>query len=284
MDQQNWFGPPYIQFARKNSDTLLPGYTLATTSYTHQFASDFDSLPGDVSSDQFSLWAPFAAINKENFHLAAWLGYGTNKYNTSEDNLLTEHTMQSINVPVVFFHDISEKWIWGGMVMPSYSGTHSSSDNFAISAALAVGYGHSENLELFAGVYYYHGFGEEYIIPGAAFIWRPAPRWEAYLLPPIGGVSYSINECWLVSLYGQYSSPIWHVKADSTGPDRDINMSSLRIGVKAEYNLHGWLWAYAATGVAVGQELDIENTSDDTLQNSDIDMSPYVQVGLNLRF
>ena len=75
MAQQNWFGPPYIQFARKNSGTLLPGYTLATTSYTHHFASDFDSLPGDVSSDQFSLWAPFAAINKENFHLAAWFCY-----------------------------------------------------------------------------------------------------------------------------------------------------------------------------------------------------------------
>ena len=34
----------------------------------------------------------------------------------------------------------------------------------------------------------------------------------------------------------------------------------------------------------MGQELDIENTSDDTLQKDDIDMSPYVQVGLNVRF
>lgn len=285
---QELFGPPYVKFARKNSDTLLPGYTVGTASYTHRFTSDFDkSGLGDVSSDQFNLWSPIAAINQEEFHLIAWLGYGASKYTTGSSsipNLLTEHTMHSLSMPVLFLHDVSEKWLWGGMVMPSYSGTHSSSDNFSISAALGAGYSYSPNLELFAGVYYYHGFGEDLLIPGAAFIWRPAPRWEAFLLPPIGGVSYSVNEKFLLSLYGQYDSPTWHVKADSQGPDRDISMTSLRIGFKAEYHLGSFFWAYAGAGVSLGQELDIENEDDDTLQKSDIDMSPFIQIGLNARF
>lgn len=281
--EQDWFGPPYIRFGRKNADSSLPGYAFAAGSYTYRAETDFDSLPGEVSSDDFSIWAPYAAINKEEFHLFAFINYSATKYDTSVPNLLTEDTLQAIYAPVVFIHDISEDWIWGGMVMPSYSGSDSSSDNFAISAALGVGYGYSDNLDLFAGVYYYHGFGEDYILPGAAFIWRPAPRWEAYLLPPIGGVSYSINDRWMVSLYGQYHSPTWHVKADSDGPDRDINVSSLRIGAKVEYNLHGWLWAFAGAGYSIGQELDIEDTDDHTLQKDDIDATPFVQIGFTLR-
>ncbi|NWK55784.1 outer membrane beta-barrel protein [Verrucomicrobiaceae bacterium N1E253] len=282
--KQEWFGPPYIQFARKNSNTDLPGYAVGNANYRHNFTTDFDSLPGDVSSDAFNLWLPFAGVNHDEFHLFGFINYGATKYDTSVPNLLTEDTLHNFYMPIVFIHDVSEKWIWGGMVMPSYSGAQSSSDNFAISAALGAGYNYSENLELFAGVYYYHGFGEEYIIPGAAFIWRPAPRWEAYLLPPIGGITYSVNDNWLVNLYGQYSSPTWHVKADDAGPDRDINVSSLRIGLRAEYNVHNQLWAWLGAGVSMGQELDIENTSDKTIQNSDIDMTPFVQVGLNYRF
>jgi len=285
---QSLFGPPYIKFARKNSDTLLPGYTIGTSSYLHRFSSDFDkSELGEVSADEFSLWTPIAAFNKDEFHLLAWLGYDAIKYNVknnSSPNLLTEHTLQSISMPIVFIHDVSEKWLWGAMVMPTYAGTTGSSDNFAFSVAAGAGYTYSPNLELFAGVYYYNGFGDDLIIPGVAFIWRPAPRWEAYLLPPLGGITYSVTDKFIVGFFGQYDSPSWHVKSDNLGPDRDISMSGLRLGLKAEYHVGSYFWAYAAGGVAVGQTMEIEDTNNHTLQESDIDASPFVQIGLNVRF
>lgn len=283
-DKQKWFGPPHIQFARQNSDSQLPGYAVGTVNYMHQFTADFDDMPGDVSSDSFNLWVPIAGFNNDNYHLFAWFNYGATKYNTSEPSLLTEHTLESIYMPVVFIHDISEQWIWGAMVMPSYSGAQSNSDNFAISAAAGVGYSYNDSLELFAGAYYYNGFGEEYIIPGLAFIWRPAPRWEAYLLPPVGGISYNVNERLFVSLIGQYSSPTWHVTDDRDGPDRDINISSLRIGLKAEFNVYKKIWAFASAGVVLGQELDIENSKDHSIEESDIDTAGYVRAGFNYRF
>ena len=286
--QQKWFGPPYIKFGRNNSDTLLPGYTVGTASYTHKFTADFDDKSlGDVSSDIFSIWVPFLALNKDQYHLFAWINYGTNKYKVGNDagiNMLPESTMQSIYLPVVYIHDVSENWLWGGMVMPSYAGTHSNSDNFAISGAVGVGYTYSPNLQLFGGAYYYTGFNDQLFIPGAGFIWRPNDHWEAFILPPIGGVSYSINDNWLVSLYGQYETPTWHAEADELGPDRNVNMRSLRIGLKLEYNLHEWIWAYAAGGLSMGQALKVDNANNDTLQKSDIAASPYVQVGLNIRF
>jgi len=288
VSNQKWFGPPYIKFGRNSSSTLLPGYTVGTAAYTHKFTSDFDDKSlGDVSSDIFSIWAPFLALNREQYHLFAWINYGTNKYkvgNNTSLNMLPESTMQSIYMPVVFIHDISEKWLWGGMVMPTYSGTGSNSDNFAISGAAGVGYTYSPQLQLFGGVYYYNGFNDDLLLPGAGFIWRPNERWEVTLLPPIGGVSYSINDNLLVSLYGQYESPTWHAEADDLGPKRDVNMKSLRIGLKLEYNIHEWFWAYAAGGLSMGQSLEVENSNNDTLQKSDIDASPYVQVGLNIRF
>ena len=61
-------------------------------------------------------------------------------------------------------------------------------------------------------------------------------------------------------------------------------MTSFSLGLKADYHLGGMFWAFAAGGVSLFQELDIEDRSDNTLQKSDIDPSPYVQVGLNLRF
>ncbi len=285
---QSFFGPPYIKFARRNSDTLLPGYTIGTSSYLHRFSSDFDkSGLGEVSADEFSLWTPIAAFNKDDFHLFAWIGYDALKYNVKNNstaNLLTEHTLQSISMPIVFIHDVSEKWLWGAMVMPTYAGTNSSSDNFAISVAAGAGYTYNPDLEVFAGVYYYNGFGDDLLIPGVAFIWRPAPRWEAYLLPPIGGVTYSVTDKFLLNFFGQYDAPTWHVNSDKHGPDRDISMNGLRLGLRAEYHVGSFFWAYAAGGVAVGQTMEIEDADDNTLQKSDIDPSPFVQVGLNIRF
>ena len=286
--RQNFFGPPFIKFGRQNSDTLLPGYSVATMSYTHRFTSDFDnSQLGEVSSDAFSLWAPFIGLNYESHHLFAWVNYGANKYNTSENsrvNLLTEHTMQTLQVPLVYVHDISEKWLWGGMVMGTYSGTHSSSDNFAVSAALAVGYTYSPKLQLFAGAYYFNGFNDDLALPGVGFIWRPDDRWEAYLLGPIGGVSYAVTEKFVLSFEGQYEAPEWHVKADKLGPDRDIQMSSLRLGLKAEFQVYNMCWAYITGGYSMMQEMEIQDSNNNVLQDSEVDASPYIQIGFNARF
>lgn len=281
---QEWFGRPYLRFGRDKTRTELPSYAFSFGSYTHRFKADFDDLPGEVSSDDYTVVAPYLAINEDEFHLFGFIGYINTNFETSVPNLLTEDTLEAFHAPLVFIHDISEKWIWGGMVMASYSGSEGSSDNFAISAALGVGYQFHEDLQVFGGVYYYHGFGEDYLIPGAAFIWRPSPRWEWYLLPPIGGISYSINERWFVGLYGQYHSPNWHVKADSQGPGRDINVSSLRIGAKIEYNVGEMVWAFAGAGYSLGQELVIEDQDDNTLQEDDIDATPFVQAGFSLRF
>ncbi len=170
------------------------------------------------------------------------------------------------------------------MIMPSFSGDLSSSDNFSISAAVGAGYVFSPTLKIFGGAYYTHGFGEDTIIPGLMFTWRPTPKWEAYFMGPMGGINYSVNENWVVSAFGQYDSPTWHIDADAFGPDRDIKVSSLRVGLKLERRFNDLCWAYLAGGYSFARELEIEDVYNHSLQEDDIDAGPFVQFGLNLRY
>ncbi len=282
-DTQSLFGAPHLRFASNKSDTELPGFRLGAATYTHRFSADFDNLPGDVSSDRFDLWAPVLPLNFGDMHVIASLGYEATRYDTSAVTLLPEDTLHRVNMPVVFLHDISEEWIWGAMVMPTYAG-NTGGDAFTYSAALGAGYQWNPNLEVFGGVYYAENFGEEVFVPGIGFVWRPAPRWKVSVLPPMGAISYSLSDKWLLSLYGQYRSPSWNSKADAAGPQRLVNMSSFSLGLKAEYNLGGAFWASLGAGWSMGQNLTVDNTSNNKLVDDDIDASPFVQAGLNLRF
>jgi len=282
--EQSFFGPPYIAFGRHAAGSDLPGYVIGTFSYINQFDSDFDTLPGEVSAQDLSLWAPFAGFNFDDFHIVALLGYRMTKFDTSLPNMLTENTLNAFYLPVVFLKDVSEEWIYGGMVMPGFSGDLESGDNFSISAAFAVGHAFGPNFHFFGGVYYSHGFDDDTIIPGIGFTWRPTPKYEVYLIPPFGGISYSINECWMLSLSGQYDSPTWNVGADLSGPDRDITYQTLRIGVKLERRINDHFWAYINGGVSLAKNLNIEDTSNNRLLESDVDPGGFVQLGLNLRF
>lgn len=282
--EQNWFGPPYIAFGRKAAGSDLPGYSVATGLFTHDFDSDFDSLPGEMNMSSLSLWAPIAPINRGDLHVITFLGYRATQFDTSIDNMLSDDTLHTFRLPVLFLKDVSQEWIWGGMVMPGFSGELSNSDNFSISGAIGAGRAFSPNFKLLAGVYYFNGFGEDYIIPGAVFTWRPTPKWEAYFFGPIGGVSYSINECWMASLIGEYDSATWHVDADDEYQARDTYYRTIRAGLKIEGRLSNYLWAYATAGYSFAKRLEIEDTDNNSLQKDDVNGGAFVRVGLNVRF
>ncbi|MGD9420253.1 MAG: DUF6268 family outer membrane beta-barrel protein [Verrucomicrobiota bacterium JB025] len=277
-------GTSPLRFGRRNSDSELPGYSFAGIKYNHTFAADFDSLPGDVSSDEFSATFPILPLDFDQFRLFALGRYSATRYNTSDSNLLTLDTLHRFRLPVIFLHDISDKWIWGAMLMPGFSGNQSSSDDLTIAAALGFGYAFSDEFLLFAGGYYSYGFHDHFAVPGIGFIWRPDPLWEVSVLGPMGAVNYRIHENWTLSLFGEYKSPTWHVGADSLGPDRDIEMSALQLGLKAEYHLGGIFWASLAGGYSVFRNMEIEDNDNHTLLDEDLDPAPFVEAGLKLRF
>jgi len=237
-----------------------------------------------VSSQDASLWAPVLPLNYGDLHLLAIFGYRFTEFDTSVPGLLTEEGLHTLRLPIAIFYDHSEDWIFGGMVMPAISGDLNSDEGFEFSGALGFGRSFGSGFRLLGGVYYSDGFGEEQIIPGIALTWRPSPRWDIYLLGPMSSINYRVSDNWMVSLSGRYSSPTWNVEADSAGPDRDIEVSSARVGLKVERRFTDQIWAYLSGGVSFARELDIETTSDLDLLEDDIDAGPFLRVGMNLRF
>lgn len=273
---------PLDFFPASNSEGNVP---VASVTHLYRFESDFDSLPGDISSHEFSVFAPVLPLSYDRLRLGVAVSYRANWFDTSDPLLLPDDTLHAIRLPMIGVYDISDRWLAGAMVMPGYAGDGSSfSDGFSILSALAVGYNYSPRLQLFGGVLYAHGFDETTILPGIGLIWKPADSWSVALLPPFASVSYRFGDDWIFSLVGRYDGPTWNVEADDSGPERDILMREIRVGLKVERRLANRVWAFVMGGANFGRRMEIESLSNTSLQEDDLDAGLFLQGGLNLRF
>ena len=263
----------------------LHGIPIGELSYTALFDGDYSSLPGDVSAQEFSLLAPILPLSNGRLRLLVYLSYTATSFDTSVPNLLTEDTLHSLSVPVALLYEHSDKWMFGGIVLPGLSGDLSSaSDAFSFSAFAGFGYKAAPNLRWFGGVFYNDGFGDNLVIPGVGLMWNPSPDLAVTILPPLAEINWRFQEDYLLTLFARYASTTWNVNADSAGPARDITMTSTRVGLRLERHLTERLWAQVSVGYAFGREMQIENLNNTTLQRDNIDPAPFVQIGLNLRY
>lgn len=279
-----FFNSPVLKFGSGRGEPGGPGIPVGNLSYTHLFSSDFDTFDGDVSVDEFSLITPLASIKVGGAYVIPMLTYRSTQFDTDATTLLTEDTLHQIRVPIAVLYEPTDRWIVGGMVMPAFAGDLGNSDNFSISGALGAGYEYSSELSIFGGVYYFNGYDESYAIPGLGFTWNPNDQWQVYFLGPVAGVSYNVNDRWTVSLTGQYISPTWNVEADELGPDRDITVKGMRVGLKTEHHLGKYAWGYATVGYSFLREMEIEDLDSNELQQDDIDAGLFLETGLTIRF
>lgn len=279
-------GAPHLEFfTRSQSDTTnLPGYFIGNASYEHQFASDFDSLPGDVSSDEFFLFGPLLPLNYNDWHLISVFLYTQTQFETSTPNLIPNSTLHSLSVPIVLLKEQGDEWVWGAMVMPSWNGDFDASDNSTIATAAGVGYKFSDDFRFLAGAYYSHTYGNDFFIPAVQLIYRPCKNVEAYILGNIGGVSYSVNEDWFLGASARFTSPTWKVQADAAGPERTVNVPKINLALRSEHRLYKNIWGNVSLGYSFARSLTVEDMNNNTLSESDIKAGPFATVGLNYRF
>jgi hypothetical protein len=268
-----------------SSDSGGDGVPVVNARYMHRFDSDFDSLAGEISSDEFSVITPILPLTYDRLRVAAFASYRANWIDTSTPTLIPDDTLHALRLPVVAAYELSDKWLLGGMVMPGLSGDlENADDGFSILSILGVGYGYSDRLKIFAGALHSYGFDENHFFPGAGFLWQASDDLSVSVLPPFASVTYSGWEDYKLSLFGRYDSPTWNVEADAAGPDRDINLRELRVGLRLERRLTEKSWAYLGTGFTFARRLEIETTSSSSLQEDDIDPGLFLQGGLSLRF
>ncbi len=263
----------------------LRGMPIGEMSFTSVFDGDYDNLPGKVSANEFSVFAPILPLSNGRLRFLAYLSYTATEFDTSVPNLLPTDTLHSLSMPIALLYDQSDKWMFGAMIMPGISGDmENTNDAFSFSAFAGFGYKAAPNLRWLGGVFYTDGFGDDLIVPGVGVMWNPSPDWSVTVLPPFAEVSWRFQENYLLSLFARYSSTTWNVENDAAGPNRDVNMTSTRVGLRLERRLSELLWAQVSAGYVLGREMQIESPGNTTLQKDDIDPAPFVQIGLNLRY
>lgn len=275
-----------LHFGRRGSATNLAPLAMGSVSYRHEFKADFDDLPGDLSIDDFTLWGSLPPLSWDRSHLIPMFSYRGTWLNGSGGSPVPDDDLHAFRLPLIFLQDVSEDFLWGAMVMPGYSGDASGwqSDALTFAAALGAGYMVNPELRVFAGVYYSHAVDNEFLVPGVAFSWRPHADWEVYLYPPIAGINYNLGDHWLAGLFGRYDATAWFVEGGRRAPDLEATLRGTRVGLKLEGRVWNRIWAYAAGGYSFGRELEVDRTRGRTLFDEDIDNSPFVQFGFNLRY
>lgn len=275
---------PDFNFGNSSGENNGPGLPLAQISYGHFFSSDFDTLGGDVSADEFILRTPLASIRIGNAYVIPMLTYRWNEFSTSTPNLLPESTLHQVRMPIAVLYEPADRWLVGGMVMPAFAGDLSNSDNFSIAGALGAAYQYSDNLTILGGLYYFNGYDESYLVGGPGFMWQATDKFQAFLMGPIARLNYNVNDRWTLSLTARYDSPIWNVEADALGPERDISMSSFQIDLRSEHRLGKATWGFVSVGYSFLRDMEIEDLDSHSLQSDDIDSGLFVETGLTLRF
>jgi len=275
---------PDFNFGNSSGDRNGPGLPLAQISYGHFFSANFDTLGGDMIADEFTLRAPLASLRIGDAYVIPMLTYRWNQFSTSTPNLLPESTLHQIRMPIAILYQPADRWLIGGMVMPAFSGDLRNSDNFSIAGALGAASQYSDDLTILGGLYYFNGHDESYVVGGPGFMWQATDKLQAYLMGPIAGLNYNVNDKWSLSLTARYDSPIWNVEGDALGPERDISINSIQVGLKSEHKLGKYAWGYATVGYAFLREMEIEDLDSNALQTDNIDSGLFVEAGLTLRF
>lgn len=281
------FGAPHLEFFTRSQSTTtnLPGYAVGFASYQKQFSADFDSLDGDIESDEFSLFGPVLALNYNDWHLFSFFYYTQTKFETSSaTSLVPDSTLHSFSLPIAILKEHGDDWISGAFVMPSWNGDFDASNNDAIAAGAGVGYVFNPDFRFLVGAYYSHNYGKDFFIPAIQLIYRPCTDVEAYILGPIAGVSYSINDDWFVGTSVRFSSPTWKVEADDAGPERTVNVSRINLALRTEHRIYKNIWGTLDIGYSFGRELEVEDMGNHELQKSDINAGPFAGIGVSYRF
>ncbi|WP_156817230.1 DUF6268 family outer membrane beta-barrel protein [Rubritalea marina] len=286
-EDKSWkFGAPHLDFFTRSQSTTtkLPGYFIGFVNHQYNFSTDFDAFDGSLKSNRSSLFAPILPLSKDDWYLIALCYYTQNTFSSSIPNIISEDTLHSVNIPIALLKEINHEWIVGGMVMPSFNGDFQAGSNDAIAMAFGAGRIINPDFRLIGGVYYSHYYGVDTFYPGIQLIYRPCTDVEAYILGPIAGVSYSINDDWFVGVSARFSSASWKVKENDVLPDHIINYKRVNLAIRSEQRIYKNFWLSADVGISLAQNLKLEDLENNRLGESDVKPGPFATLSINYRY
>ena len=281
---------PSATYAQESFRDILPPFDFLTATLTQTGDMDIDGNPGDLSVTKAQLTAflsePISLTT--DLTMIPMFSYGFTELDFSDTGAfpIEDEGLHSASLSAIFVQDFrNTPWFgigWARAEMATdYQGI--SGDDFTFDVALGVGYRVNDTFTVGAGFVVTNLNGDEEIIPGINFIWKPCDAFTLALFGPNLLARYDINECWYVSLDGTPGGGNWNI-SDAAGDSRTIELESYWIGLNTHHRIAGEFWFSAGLGYAFANEIeDKGNHGNGPSFSRDMDGAALAQVAFTLR-
>lgn len=252
----------------------VPAFTLDTT---FQDTLDYDDGDGGFDSIELRLIAPILKWQVGQWTLGATLNYSWVHGDFGDRQQLGTKEMQTVEAQLfAAYMPDNTPWWFLGFVKPGVATDFDdvTSDSFTASALALVGYRWSPRLDIAGGVYASYTLNDATVIPALGFLWRPNDQWIVQATPPIVAIGWRPTPDWTFGVVTYPAGDGWEV-GKSGDTVRQVDLSLWRAAISAERKV-GAHWRFSArVGVAFGGELELRDSDDRVIEETDLDAAPF---------
>ena len=137
----------------------------------------------------------------------------------------------------------------------------------------------NENLVLNFGLSHTRSLGEPELLPFLGFTWDISDRAGLSLIGARLTASYEVNEDLYLRAGGFPVGGEWNVESDTDG-SVDLEFFSYHVGVGMDRRISKRLWLALWAGVALGNSIEVEDSSGAEIYEEDYDTGWFVSAGI----
>jgi hypothetical protein len=274
-----------LQFA--NAQDFMTDARALRLSYTHITDEALDGLTTEVGLDQWEAMAPAFFFKPDNWTIGGGVRYQYTDLDFSDTTLFNETSLHSLDLPVMAGYQASESLKWMVVANPNLSGDYEDigSEAWYFSTLAGALYSRNENLKWFFGAYYSNGFDDDFFAPGLGFHWKINDRSDLFVGGPFIRYSHTLANNLDLLLSGRFASNRWNTTANYSGTEqeRDFRIRAYRVSAGLQWNISKKQAAFLSIGADLAREVEIQDSSDRTLFNRDLDNAMVLEIGYRIR-
>lgn len=238
----------------------------------------------ELGLQQWTLITPLFYKKADAWSFAAGLRYEATDLEFSDAALLDENWLQSIDLPLLFMKEQSEKLNWMLLFNPTMAGDYDSIDSntFNYLTILGARYRTSETFQWFFGAVHTTGYDDNLFLPAVGFHWEASERSDFLFAGPYLRYKYSITDSLDFILGGRFSGSKWNTRANYG--ERNLRLKAYRTSATLQWNLHEKHAVLASIGWEFAREVEIQSSNGALVTEKDLDHAPYLELGYRFRF
>lgn len=268
---------------------FVPAFDAMVAGYEVQDTFDFDSSTAELDASRFSL---VSFLSKPlpiggNWRFLPALDYGVTMLdfgNTPAGFPVGDEDLHKLGLHAVFYHHSpGSRWIYGGWGRANFASDCQDigSDDFYYDVAVGAGYRITDRFLLGLGVAGLELGGDESILAGPGFYWKPSDTVDVSLIGILFNATWRPTEDWATALRFRPFGNSWNI--DNAGVSQQIDLTSYTLRLHLERRLYRDLWVSVGAGYAFADDFEVRNRSGRTIFSDDLDGGFSAAVGLRIR-